>query len=440
MSLRIDAEWTAAPDRRSDTPELLHDEVTLASIRICAAGFCLSRLRDENGEERDFVRVSGYRLARWISKNWWRLGWEAERGGYHDDLAWIDGHSMASIGEGWLWPHITVAADGESAVVRSKRSERDEVEPIAFLSDEEVRIPRTEFLDSAQQFVHRVLDRLESWNVKDSDLHTSWRELSAERSDPEIALYRQLEGSLGFVPDQAAPKVIERLHKDRKLLGVEAMTEVAATQPAGRAPLTAARLRQAARHSGFRSDLGNGALPCDLAASYREPREPAWSYGEQAAREARSAAGLADGLVTNQLLAELCSADSGSLTDDTRFEPMAFSLHDGERGGRVVFRSGWDTGRRFELARLLGDQLLFRAGETLHPATGAQTFRQRVQRAFAAEFLCPHEDLLDFLGEDHSETAQEKAGHHFLISPRAVTTILVNKRRLAREALPASSD
>ena len=435
MIVQIGTEWLHTPGSPSNAPEWPLDEATLAAIRISADGKCLTRLRDESGEERDFFRVSGYRLAKWISSNWWRLGFEAERDGYRRDLVWTDGHSLASIGEGWWWPHITVAADGESVVLRSNPTEINEVEPVAYLSDGEARVPRAEFLESAQQFVHRVLDRLESWNLGETDLHTSWRELGAERSDPEIALYRQLEGSLGFAPDQAPPTVIEGLHKDRNLLGVGAMTEVAASQPAGHAPLTARRLQQAALHSGFSSDLGNGTLPPDLADSYGVAAEPAWKYAERAARQVRRNVGLSDGLVTSRRLAELSSADPTSLTEETHFEPMAFSLHEAGSEGRVVFRSGWETGRRFELARLLGDQVLFRAGETLHPATRAETFRQRVQRGFAVEFLCPHEALVEFLNGDFSETAQEEAGRYFLVSPRAVTTVLVNKHHLPREAL-----
>ena len=439
MSLLIRANWLTTSGAPSGGSELAVDQATLAGIKISAKRTVFTRLRDDTGKQRDVVRVSAYRLALWLTRNWWRLGHEAERTGHWNDAAWLDGHSLASIGEGWLWPRLTIAADGQSLVFRSHPSDGSKVEPAAWLTGAEVRVPREVFSECTEQFVRDVLDRIQAWKLKETELRTCWDELRTEQSDPDVALYRQLEGSLGFDPDEAPPAIIQRFHKDRDLVGVTAMTEVAANQAAGRSPLTAQELRDASLHSGFASALGNGAVPADLADDYGVATEPAWSYGERAARRARRRLRRAAGPVTNGLLAELCSTASNSLTEDTRFPPMAFSLYETERKGRVVFRSGWETGRRFELARLLGDQLLFPAGEALHPSTGAETFRQRAQRAFAAEFLCPYNDLWEFLNDDLSETAREEAGRYFLVSPRAVTTILVNKRRLARESLPLSS-
>ena len=435
MSLLIRANWLLASGASTGGSELALDQATLAGIKISAKRKVFTRLRDDAGKQRDVVRVSAYRLAQWLTRNWWRLGHEAERTGHWNDAAWLDGHSLASIGEGWLWPRLTIAADGKSLVFRAHPEESSKVEPAAWLTGAEVRVPREVFRDCAAQFVRDVLDRINAWKLHETELRTCWDELQAEQSDPEVALYRQLEASLGFDPDEAPPSIIQRFHKDRDLVGVTAMTEVAANQAAGQSPLTAKGLREAALHSGFTSALGNGAGPPDLAGDYGVASEPAWRYGERAAKRVRRKLGRLDGLVTNHRLAELCSTASNSLTDDTRFTPMAFSLHETLRKGRVVFRSGWETGRRFELARLLGDQLLFPAGEALHPSTGAETFRQRAQRAFAAEFLCPYQDLREFLKGDFSETAREEAGRHFLVSPRAVTTILVNKRDLARESL-----
>lgn len=433
--MEINADWLSAPVPSPRTSELPADKATLAAIRISAGGRCLTRLRDETGEERDSVRVSGYWLALWVSRNWWRLGFEAERADYQSDLAWMDGHSLTSIGEGWLWPRVTIAADGESVVLRSTPAPASLVEPVTWLSSDEVRVPGTAFVECAQRFIGEVFNRLGEAGLKDTELHRSWEELQAERSDPEVALYRQLEASLGYDPDQALAPAIERFHSDRGILGPTAMTEVAATQSAGHTPLTARRLRGAAKRWGFSSGLGNGATPVSLEGGVAA-EEPAWSYGEQAARVVRRHVGDSNGPVPNCRLADLCSSSPQSLTDEARFDPMAFSLQETGRDGRVVLRSRWETGRRFEMARLLGDQLLFRAEESLHPATGSDTFRQRTQRAFAAEFLCPYEALLDFLKKDFSETAQAEAGRHFLVSPWAVKTILVKKHRLPREALP----
>ena len=440
MTLRLQPEWLSAPGHESDTAELAPDEATLAAIRITVAGQCLSRLSDESGKERDYVSVSGYRLACWISRNWWRLLFEAERGSFWDDPTWLDGHSLASIGEGWLWPRITIAADGDCVVLRSRPSPGNAVEPLAFVSEAEARPSRPQFEESAGQFVKEVLDRLRTRNLGASDLQMSWRELSAERSDDEIAQYRALEGSLGFEPDGAAPQTVKRLYGDGKRLGVRAMTEVAASGRSGGVPLTAEIMEREARNSGFRSDLGNASQMADLVDDIPVGKEPAWDYGEDVARRVRRRAGLSDGPLKNQRLAELCGVAAAGVVDDTRFKPMAYAISASGGTGRVVFRSRWETGRRFELGRLLGDAVLFRNGERLHPATRAETFRQRAQRAFAAELLCPYGALRHFLRGDTSDMAREEAARRFGVSIRAVTTILVNKGDLSSDYLPLSGN
>lgn len=440
MTLRMQPDWLSAPGHESDATELAPDEATLAAIEISAPGECLSRLSDESGEERDFVCVSGYRLACWISRNWWRLLFEAERDGFLDDPIWLDGHSLTSIGEGWLWPRITIAADGDSVVLRSRPSRRNSVEPLAFVSQTEVRAPRKEFADTAGWFVERVLDRLRTLNVEAPDLRSSWGELSAERSDTEIAQYRELEGSLGFEPDGAAPQTVNRLYRDRKRLGTRAMTEVVASGRSGGVPLTSDVIEREARNSGFGSELGNLSWLADLADDFGVAKEPAWGFGEDAARRVRRRASLSDGPVENHRLGELCGIVPTGLVDDARFAPLAFALHSSRSSGSVVFRSRWETGRRFELGRLLGDVVLFRNSERLHPATRAETFRQRAQRAFAAELLCPYDSLRDFMKGDKSEMAREEAARHFRVSTRAVTTILVNKGDLSRDHLPVPRD
>ncbi len=84
------------------------------------------------------------------------------------------------------------------------------------------------------------------------------------------------------------------------------------------------------------------------------------------------------------------------------------------------------TGRRFEAARLIGDRLLVTSGEPLQPATRAHTFRQKAQRAFAAEFLCPIESLHDEIGNDHSNDSIEEVAGVFEVSPVLVATQLRN--------------
>jgi Zn-dependent peptidase ImmA (M78 family) len=74
-------------------------------------------------------------------------------------------------------------------------------------------------------------------------------------------------------------------------------------------------------------------------------------------------------------------------------------------------------------------------GEKLFPATRADTYRQKLQRSFAAELLSPFAALEDLLGGDYSSEKQLDAAEHFKVSERTIATLLVNHGRIDREDL-----
>lgn len=129
--------------------------------------------------------------------------------------------------------------------------------------------------------------------------------------------------------------------------------------------------------------------------------------------------------IANKTLTDLAGTRANALRRATgQTSSIAFMLT--ARGGSwVALRSKWEAGRRFDLARLLGDRLLGQE-EPLLPATSAYTYRQKAQRAFAAELLCPYQAVREFLGADRSEERREEAADHFNVSPLAISTVLAN--------------
>ena len=114
---------------------------------------------------------------------------------------------------------------------------------------------------------------------------------------------------------------------------------------------------------------------------------------------------------------------------------ISFSLDQGVSAGKVVLRSRWETGRRFDLARLLGDRIVRAVNGPLFPATRAFTYRQKMQRSFAAELLSPFEAVDQMLAGDYSMENQQDVAEHFQVSELTIRTLLVNHRRLDRENL-----
>ena len=101
---------------------------------------------------------------------------------------------------------------------------------------------------------------------------------------------------------------------------------------------------------------------------------------------------------------------------------------------RLHFRKRNRAGLRFEAARLLCDELIAPDGDQWLSATDSRTSRQKVQRAFAAQLLCPIEHLDEFLSGDYTQERIEDAAEHFGISPLAISSHLANNHRISRWA------
>ena len=152
-----------------------------------------------------------------------------------------------------------------------------------------------------------------------------------------------------------------------------------------------------------------------------------------AAQQVRKVDGnLADPL-SNVALARLAGTSVAALTDTHAVPTISFALAGKGQSERIVLRSRWDTGRRFDLARLIGDRLLAGVKGALHPATRAYTYRQKTQRAFAAELLAPFEAVDDMLAGDYSGDNQQDVAARFEVSPLTIRTLLINHRRLERD-------
>ena len=101
----------------------------------------------------------------------------------------------------------------------------------------------------------------------------------------------------------------------------------------------------------------------------------------------------------------------------------------------MVLRAPRKTGRRSSSARLARRPDRGTATGRLHSATRAYTYRQKMQRSFAAELLSPFAAVDAMLDGDYSAEAQADVAEHFQVSDAPSCTLLVNHHRLEREEL-----
>jgi hypothetical protein len=375
--------------------------------------------------------LSAYHLAEWLAWNWWRLRWEPRSHAPDWDFA----HRISSIGGGYIWPNITVFSDGERTALIAKPTIEQAQTPFRYIADIAAVISAAEFEAELDRFISATIERLDDEGVEDTNLHKVWKSVCEERGVAEEARKRKLEALLGNDPDMADEEAIQQLLKDAEQLSRSAIEEIAAEHGHGGKILTAAEIVDIAKHSGFDSSTRNAAT---LDMPIRFPNRgqiPAWLVGRDTARALREQLHLGTEAISDKKLAEIGGASSEAIQSKVVGPNISFVLDKDIDSGKTVLRSKWRTGRRFEFARLVGDRLANKGGGKLLPATRAYTYRQKVQRSFAAEFLSPFEAVDAMLDGDYSMERQLDVAEHYNVSPLTIRTLLVNNGRLDRQDL-----
>ena len=373
--------------------------------------------------------IAGYYVAEWLAWNWWRLRWEPSRSS--DD--WLFAHQLNSIGHGYQWPNLTIYSDGMRAILTARRSAL-EAEPFRYAGAPTLIVPAQDYETAVDAFILQMLERVAE--LGETNLHRLWRDLLAERADTEMTKRRRLEALLGSEPDSGNEFQIEKFVEDARKLGQAAVDEVAAEVGAeGLARnLHAEDFHDLARQFGYE---GRSSDSVRLRQSNAKPRheemEP-WKVGAALAREIREQESLGQVALSDTRLAEMAGTSTHSLSSSGKAgAPFSFAVESGPIRWRTVFRSARKTGRRFDLARMIGDHLLTEIEDRLHPVTNSTTWRQQAQRSFAIEFLAPIESVKDRLNGDFSLERQHDVADQFVVSPMAINSLLKNRGLLEHD-------
>ncbi len=383
------------------------------------------------GKQTNEPLLSTYHLAQWFVWNWWRLRWEPRS----STADWAFAHRMATIGEGYVWPNITIWSDGERTALIAKPTPGNGTAKFRYIADYTAIMPSNSFQKVIDAFVTRVRDQLRKEQISSTNLDHIWDDLIAERNDATMTRRRKLEALLGHEPGEADETLINQLIEDSQSLGPAAVDELAADRRGGTPPPRAEELHALAKSYGFATSSKDAV---SLKQKMPPPRGEiaAWKLGAELAHALRIQEQLGDTPISNERLAEFVGATTRFASEGT--SPQIFSFaYDKWHGteGRIVLRSRSEGGRRFELARLLADRLYRPTGNQFHAATRAYTYSQKLQRSFAAELLSPFEAVKDMLDGDYSSENQSEIAKHFGVSDWTVTTLLVNHRVLNRDEL-----
>ncbi len=421
----IDVEWaqleTGSPEERAG----------FAALGIHAYDACLTFGYDSLLQSvRRAPYLSAYHFAEWLAWNWWRLRWEPHR----QSSEWELSHAMASIGGGYVWPNIHIVSDGKNISLVCKPTPERASTPYRYISDSVSIIPATDFEGEIDLFIEAVLQRLQTCQVTGSNLHEIWQDIVQERQDPALSVQRKFEALLGEDPGEMDETQLQRFIANAEATGQTALEEIAANRISGKPVPDIAYLLELGH---TRGTVTNPRDRITLHTPIPHDRDAPWRVGTHAAQLLRAQENIApDVAITNDQLARMYGAPRNTFDPLEQPSDLSFDLSESDQRHRVVLRrAGRETGRRFALARLLGDTLTHATDDPVRPATHSDTYRQKVQRAFAAELLSPFEATDHMLDGDYSMENQQEVADHFQVSDRTVLTLLVNHKRLDRSKL-----
>ena len=339
---------------------------------------------------------------------------------------WRMAHELGAADHGFVWPQIIFASDSEMMQIWAAVENGDDNQSVRYLSGlaTPAFIRLVDFQRTAEELINTVLGRLDAQGCPNTDLADLWQLILEDRSNPESAKYRRLEAKMGYDPDECLEEVIEKALDLEKRMGENALSELAPIygRSTRQKPLTA--IEEIAGGSGL---IG---VPQTSVPDTSETQGMPWQRAVAVAGALRQTLDNTNGVIDNR---DLCDLLGLKISDVEKWSPnarneVAIAVPESENQFKFIPRKKHPTAKRFELARFIGDYILTTGsatGEWL-TSTDLSTSRQKYQRAFAAEFLCPIAALQEYLEDDFSESAIEDATEHFQVSETTVKSLLVN--------------
>jgi hypothetical protein len=423
--LTLNFDWLPSGD---SAPEI---QQTMGRFRFQAGDVNLTENKSVWSEEIDStVLVSAYPLASWMASSWWRLLFEPLPARSKPSVDWRMAHELTASNQGFMWPRVIFASDTKSMQIWATSSDPANKQSVRYINSLDYPVSENffEFDKIAAAFIESVVSRLNQTGVHGTSLARLWEEVQAERSDPYSTMYRRREAELGFDPDECPDGIVEEALTLAERMGDETLSELAPT--CGKESLETrpfSTIKELIQSSGLQGKPVNWG---DLPVNQEEVKAP-WQQGKEVASCLRKEIGKEENPLTNKILCDLLGLQESeydawqpperqSISVAVPLETNGFYYHPRKRH---------PVAKRFEFARLIGDYLLYgNDGKSWLASTDLKTSRQKYQRAFAAEFLCPLDNLQDYLNNDYSESAIEDASEYFMVSSQTIETILSNNR------------
>lgn len=424
QELKIRWEWEAAAQARA--PE---HRATWARIEIKAGSDFVTLAEDrESGSSRRSIYCPLYPLAEWIAYNWWFLQADTRPSSFlSQDLGVVakvspvlpralqERHSIRASGDGFAWPNLVIVPDGpETRLVWGSDRVRSPNWPVRFLTQGDCRVPGELVRHEFELLITETLTRLSEQGVTGTVLENEWAAI--QQTGHEEAEYCRAAARLGLDPySDAEPYEQDILQVAETLSGALLTDFLNAVNPQhiGRALTWVSSGRSviekgpAAREASKspESDAPEAEVVQELRAKRHRlatAEGAPWEVGYQQARAIRRQ--IAPD-TTARLAVDQYVQNRTRQAPDVSLQALGANA-DQRQPFVIIGQRRPATSNRFTLSRALwhyiwGDSPLF-------IVTTAHTYRQRAERAFAAELLAPADGIAALLESPPEAASQEE--------------------------------
>jgi len=397
-----------------------------AKVQIYLSDKCLTRHHSTiDNSDSDAAMLAPFPMAMWFASNWWRLCWEPTPN-KTPTTDWRMSHMLSAAGYGYTWPTICFQTDGELIRIISLPNEIKWGETASYTTLYSGLITQSTFENTIHSFINECVSKVAIKELKDL-----WGEVCEEREDLQASFYRKIEAILGFDPGEGPEDEILSLLDRAEEYGTDALQEISSQLISSRSVQEAINKLKGGQ-IGAKVSIADTSPLVDFARKKRMNLLP-WDLGFDLAREARKVWGIS-GPLLNKTLYEIMGIPSNSFEAAPVIgSGIGLGWKSPDNTARFCMNKSHPKARRFMASRFICENIAAPTTDVLLPSTNQKTARQKVQRAFAAELLCPIQEILKYCDGDYSDDILDEVASIFDVSPLVVKSQLRNKNILPND-------
>lgn len=368
---------------------------TWASLSIHVADLPVTGMLDlQNRSFRTHVFLPLFPLAEWIANNWWFVRGEVGRPETVGTTEFDYRHNIRWAREGFVLPSLRFVSVGEKIEMQWQ--------PLDFL-DAGVRFINAGHASAAAEtviaalgrFVEAVVTRLDDQGIRETSLHRQWKAI--QEADDDQRRFCLAAGRLGLDPYSVDDPVSEAIIACERQIAPDLLDDFLALATVDELAGQAESLANATSAISNDSDDADAlASVRDVAPSLQLMANP-WQAGYEYARELRRRIN-GNGWKSRSL--DELAAHLGIVQLDRCLMPAAGSCRfldalvgeNQRHRPRFLIEKRRESSRQFAFCRALFEHLTRPTG-SFAVVSGLRTDRQKMNRAFAAELLAPHQQL-----------------------------------------------